>query len=242
MSVCPPFPMQIRKFHSRNQRFTDSAFGKNLGAKIKGFNAVRSQIAIGSRSRLWLWAIPSDRKRGNGLLQNELYIGRLVLNRTTTAVDSVTRRVLIRPNRSVGWVIQEVRDLRTVDQALCERVEGGPRRFEGIAPVHTRRPRHLLSGLGECYQAEYALPQRKISVRALVRGLNTPTRMAELVDSMQRLLPVAANLERPKRRFPKSGMIVTKYRRYCLRLRLYLRCAPSSSASYLPQALTRRLD
>ncbi len=91
-----------------------------------------------------------DRTLGNGLLQNELYVGRIVHNRTSKVVEPMTRRVRIRPNPQDQWVIEEVPHLRIIDQELWDRVQGGLRRREGGAPVRHRRARHMLSGLGVC--------------------------------------------------------------------------------------------
>lgn len=91
-----------------------------------------------------------DRTRGNGLLQNELYIGRIVHNRTSKVVEPMTRRVRIRPNPRDQWVIEDVPYLRIIDQQLWDKVQSGLRRREGGAPVRHRRARHMLSGLGVC--------------------------------------------------------------------------------------------
>jgi len=40
----------------------------------------------------------SDHKHQNGMLQNQLYIGCLVHNRTSKVTEPVTRKIRIRPN------------------------------------------------------------------------------------------------------------------------------------------------
>ena len=91
-----------------------------------------------------------DRTRGNGLLQNQLYVGRIVHNRTSKVVEPMTRRTHIRPNTADQWVIEEVPHLRIVEQELWDEVQNGLRRREGSSPVKQRRARHMLSGLGVC--------------------------------------------------------------------------------------------
>ena len=91
-----------------------------------------------------------DRTRGNGLLQNQLYIGRIVHNRTSNVVEPMTRRTRIRPNAPDQWVIEEVPHLRIIDQELWDKVQQGLRRREGEKPVQHRRAKHMLSGLGVC--------------------------------------------------------------------------------------------
>ena len=103
----------------------------------------------GPRGTRWrATTLRPDRTRGNGLLQNQLYIGRIVHNRTSKVVEPMTRRVRIRPNPQDQWVIEDVPRLRIIDQELWDNVQTGLRRREGGAPVRHRRARHMLSGLG----------------------------------------------------------------------------------------------
>lgn len=106
----------------------------------------------GPRGTRWrATTLRPDRTRGNGLLQNQLYIGRIVHNRTSKVVEPMTRRVRIRSNPQDQWVIEDVPHLRIIDQKLWDRVQSGLRRREGGgAPVRHRRARHMLSGLGVC--------------------------------------------------------------------------------------------
>jgi site-specific DNA recombinase len=54
----------------------------------------------GPSGRGWSAAtINGDRVRKNGILQNELYRGRLIFNRTRRFQDPETRRKRIRPTR-----------------------------------------------------------------------------------------------------------------------------------------------
>lgn len=105
----------------------------------------------GPRGTLWrATTLRPDRTRGNGLLQNQLYIGRIVHNRTSKVIEPMTRRVRIRPNSQDQWIIEDVSHLRIIEQDLWDKVQSGLRRCEGGAPVRHRRARHMLSGLGVC--------------------------------------------------------------------------------------------
>ncbi|MDW3224158.1 MAG: recombinase family protein [Paracoccaceae bacterium] len=102
--------------------------------------------------------IHGNPKRGTGILNNELYIGRLVWNRLRYMKDPDTGRRVSRPNPESEWVVHEVPDLRVVDQSLWDDVKvrqaslafdtsGG----EGGNPMNDRRrAKHLLGGLIKC--------------------------------------------------------------------------------------------
>ena len=96
-------------------------------------------------------------KRGNSILNNELYIGRLVGNRQRFLKDPETGKRVARPNPNSEWVIQDVPELRIIDDQLRQTVK------ERQASIRTRyvkadgnglrtvqRKRHLFSGLMKC--------------------------------------------------------------------------------------------
>ena len=68
-------------------------------------------------------AIHGDPKRGTGILNNELYVGRMVWNRSkwTKDPDTGKRRQKLRPRGE--WVVQEVPDKRIVSDELWARVK-----------------------------------------------------------------------------------------------------------------------
>jgi DNA invertase Pin-like site-specific DNA recombinase len=69
--------------------------------------------------------ITGDRQRQNGMLQNRLYAGVIVRNRTSKIVDPDSRRVRIRPNPESEWISEPAPQLRIIDeatwQAVCDR-------------------------------------------------------------------------------------------------------------------------
>ena len=97
-------------------------------------------------------------RRGTGILNNELYIGRLVWNRQRFIKDPNTGKRQARPNPEKEWVIEGVPHLSIVDQDLWKRVkerQSSTRRrvsseTNGIRSERARRPRYLLSGLLRC--------------------------------------------------------------------------------------------
>ncbi|MGC9420007.1 MAG: recombinase family protein, partial [Rhodovulum sp.] len=101
--------------------------------------------------------INGNAKRGTGILNNELYVGRLVWNRQRFVKDPDTGKRQARPNPPEDWVIHEVPDLRIVDEALWLAVkarQAALKRPHGAGGENTfrdrRRPKYLLSGLTRC--------------------------------------------------------------------------------------------
>jgi site-specific DNA recombinase len=95
--------------------------------------------------------------RGTGILNNELYIGRLVWNRLRYLKDPDSGRRVSRLNPPSEWVIQEVPELRIVDQDLWDETKARQRQMRQVSASghpakvnQARRPRFLFSGLARC--------------------------------------------------------------------------------------------
>jgi hypothetical protein len=97
-------------------------------------------------------------QRGTGILNNELYVGLLVWNRQQFIKDPKTGRRQARPNPETKWIIEEVPQLRLIDDHLWSRVKERQRnsrsrvmtKDKGIRSERARRPNYLLSGLLKC--------------------------------------------------------------------------------------------
>jgi site-specific DNA recombinase len=75
-----------------------------------------------------LWADSTLRghvARGTGLLNNELYIGKLVWNRLRYVKDPAIGRRVSRINPREKWITKDVPELRIVDDALWQAVKHG---------------------------------------------------------------------------------------------------------------------
>jgi site-specific DNA recombinase len=102
--------------------------------------------------------INGNRERGTGILNNELYIGRLVWNRLRYIKDPASGKRRSRLNPEKDWITTEVPELRIIPQELWEAVKA--RQGEMVRKTRPeakhkdfwelQRPRYLLSGLMTC--------------------------------------------------------------------------------------------
>lgn len=135
--------------------FEEYAAGVSPRAIAKRFN---TEAVPGPSGKSWgPSTIHGNRHRGTGILNNELYIGRLVWNRLRYVKDPETGRRVSRLNPESGWIVQSVAGLRIVDQSLWEQVKARQGaltagRDPGEAPGYwdRRRPRYLFTGLMHC--------------------------------------------------------------------------------------------
>jgi site-specific DNA recombinase len=97
--------------------------------------------------------------RGTGILRNELYIGRLVWNRLRYLKDPVGGKRRSRLNSPSEWIVEEVPELRIIEQPLWDAVHKrlrGIRDSEGVKKARAtrfwehRRARHLLTNKAFC--------------------------------------------------------------------------------------------
>ena len=138
--------------------FRDYAAGKS--AKTIAFALNRDHIPAPSGGDWGFSTINGNPKRGNGILNNEMYVGKIVWNRQRFVKDPDTGKRQARPNPESEWVIQEAPELRILDDDLWNAVKArqGEMRTErdesGTADVgkmnNRRRPKYLFSGLTRC--------------------------------------------------------------------------------------------
>ena len=96
--------------------------------------------------------INGNRRRGTGILNNELYIGQLVWNRQRFIKDPATGKRVTRLNDESQWVRQGVPELRIIPQDLWEAAKARQKDLDSRPSGlwHRNRPRYLLSGLLRC--------------------------------------------------------------------------------------------
>ncbi|WP_420420477.1 recombinase family protein [Pacificispira sp.] len=112
----------------------------------------------GPRSAEWgPSTIYGNWRRGTGILNNALYIGRRIWNRQRFVKDPLTGKRQARLNPEKDWIIEPVPNLRIISDELWEATKTLQRataaRIDattGYRPERARRPRYLLSGLLVC--------------------------------------------------------------------------------------------
>jgi site-specific DNA recombinase len=145
-----------------NRIFAEYAAGKAPERIAKDLNAERIPGAFG---RAWSnTTIRGQAKRGNGILNNETYIGKINWNRCSYVKDPSTGKRVARPNPPEKWEVAYVPELRIVDDELWNNVkrrqfnirqslrgQNGVRAGTASGSLNaTHRPRFLLSGLLKC--------------------------------------------------------------------------------------------
>jgi site-specific DNA recombinase len=128
--------------------FREYADGRAPRAIAAGLNA---EGAAAPRQTYWLApTINGHNKRKSGILQNELYAGRLVWNRVRMVKNPATGKRLSRPLPESEWQRSDAPHLRIVDDDLFDQVQR--RRVQrALAPRNIRgTPKRILSGLLRC--------------------------------------------------------------------------------------------
>ncbi|MEW9613862.1 recombinase family protein [Shinella sp. S4-D37] len=128
--------------------------------------ALNDEGIPGPEGKLWNdTTICGNPKRGTGIVNNELYIGKLIWNRLRYIKDPSTVKRASRLNPESEWIVEDVPELRIVGDELWQAVRA--RRGEiaekltkvtGAVRAHqkknrlngARRPKSLLSGLVFC--------------------------------------------------------------------------------------------
>jgi DNA invertase Pin-like site-specific DNA recombinase len=104
--------------------------------------------------------IHGSAKRGNGILNNELYVGKLVWNRQRFLKDPSTGKRIARLNPREEWIVSEVPELRIIEDELWDAVKAKqttsaksleqPVASKGESLKSLNRQTHIFSGLLVC--------------------------------------------------------------------------------------------
>jgi len=154
--------------HTTGERRVNEAEAEIVRRIFREYAAGRSsrRIALdlnaagitGPQGRAWgASTIHGNVQRRNGVLNNELYVGRLIWNRQRFLKDPDSGKRIARPNLEAEWVMQDVPELRIVDDALWRSVRERqaslqitPREMAANPLAERRRPKHLFAGLTRC--------------------------------------------------------------------------------------------
>jgi site-specific DNA recombinase len=124
------------------------------------------------RGRAWnASTINGNLERGTGILQNELYVGRLVWNKVRMVKRSRLGKALVTTKSEGDWHVAEVPHLAVVSPALFTAARQRKEEHSRTHPSHQRRPRRMLSGLLRCgsYGSGMATNGRDKSGRVRIR-------------------------------------------------------------------------
>ncbi len=133
------------------QRILDE-YGRNKSPKAIASQLNKEGVPSPSGKNWSQSTINGNRRRGTGILNNELYVGRLVWNRQRFIKDPETGKRVTRLNDESEWITQKVPELRIVPQELWDKAKARQKDLDARKPGLWRRnrPRYLLSGLLKC--------------------------------------------------------------------------------------------
>ncbi|WP_432612444.1 recombinase family protein [Brucella pituitosa] len=140
----------INNFEAEIVRRICREYAAGKSAKRIAFELNKDGIAAPGGSDWGFSTINGNAKRGNGILNNEIYVGKIVWNRQRFIKYPHTGKRQARMNPEAEWVIQDVPELRVVDDELWQAVKKN-RSDEGENHFRDRRrPKYLFSGLTKC--------------------------------------------------------------------------------------------
>ena len=150
------------------------------GVSAQRIAAILNEKGVPSpRNSTWaVSAIYGCANKGSGILNNELYVGRYVWNRSQWVKDPDTgkRQRIDRPNEE--WTITEVPDLRIVDQGIWDSVQARLSRHRHRGGRGAGSPaRTLFGGLMKCPYCGGAL----IAINTRLYGCNNRKDRGEVV-------------------------------------------------------------
>ena len=93
-------------------------------------------------------ALVGSARMGDGLLNNEIYIGRVIWNRRQWLKDPDTGKRLSMPRPREEWLVREAPELRIIDQALWDQTR--PRQLNIKNPTRCHAHATLFGGLLRC--------------------------------------------------------------------------------------------
>lgn len=124
-------------------------FAENASARTIAHELNRDRIPSPRGSTWALSGIYGDKRSGVGILNNPIYVGSVIWNRSRWVRDPKTNKRRRRERPKEEWVVQDIPALRIIDDSLWQkaqaRISQRKRRFG-------RRPTYLLSGLLKCGQ------------------------------------------------------------------------------------------
>ncbi|HKV45079.1 MAG TPA: recombinase family protein, partial [bacterium] len=135
------------------QLYASGLIPRAIAQRLNQERVPAPRTARGRRTGSWMPStIHGSSKKGFGILNNPIYRGEVVWNRSAKVRDPETGRRIMRVRPRSEWTVAHAPDLRIVPQDLWERVQARreQRAWTQELATHGSRPRHLLSGLMLC--------------------------------------------------------------------------------------------
>lgn len=125
---------------------------KNKSPRAIAFQLNKEKVPCPSGGEWGASTIYGNRQRGTGILNNEMYIGKLVWNKLRYIKDPDTGKKVSRFNPEQDWITCEVPELRIVDQETWDKVKQKQGRIiaKDAELWNRRRPKHLFSFQIKC--------------------------------------------------------------------------------------------
>jgi site-specific DNA recombinase len=150
----------VNKVEAEIVRRIFSSYAAGKSAKRIALELNREGLAAPSGGAWGFSTINGNPKRGTGILNNEMYVGRIVWNRQRFMKDPDTGKRVSRLNPLEEWIIKEAPDLRIITDELWQATK---QRQQAVKVTRTtdgqeaenhfrdrRRPKYLFSGLTQC--------------------------------------------------------------------------------------------
>ena len=125
------------------QIFDDYAAGKSPKAIAHALN--RKGVPGPSGKGWGPSTINGNWRRGTGILNNEMYIGRLVWNRLAYIKNPDTGKRVSRLNPESEWIVKDVPELRIIDQELWDKVKERQQGLRSLPAFYERQRRGCCS-------------------------------------------------------------------------------------------------
>jgi site-specific DNA recombinase len=128
--------------------FKDYVEGKTARQIAAGLN---KEGLASPRGGVWnASTINGNRKRRNGILNNELYLGNIVYNRQRFVRDPETGKRRSRPNPEALWVTKHVPHLQIIEQEIWDKAHAIKAKYASKCGNKRQTRKRLLTGLVQC--------------------------------------------------------------------------------------------
>ncbi len=126
--------------------YTKGYSAKNIASRLN-----KENIPCPSGKAWGASTIAGNRSRGTGILNNDLYVGKLIWNRLRYIKNPDTGKRVSRLNPQEEWIRKDVPDLRILEQDVWDAVKAKQGAIKKNKPFHKhRRPPNLFSYLLKC--------------------------------------------------------------------------------------------